>query len=160
MTYSISLDDYETPCPHWIYSWVHSYWWSGWKWGINVQVQIKLICGRIFKWKRSGAGLLRNPNGYLLEQSLRFGFSASNNEAEYEALISGLGLTRRFGAISLKIFSDSKLVINQVNGSYAMKIKQWSLTFKRWRNFWHHSRMLNWNKCLRRRIGTPMLLPT
>lgn len=37
---------------------------------------------------------------------------ASNNEVEYEALIAGLGVARRFCATSLKIFSDSKLVVN------------------------------------------------
>lgn len=50
--------------------------------------------------------LLRNPNGDLLEHSLRFGFSASNTKVEYEALVAGLVLAKRFGATSLKIFSD------------------------------------------------------
>lgn len=72
--------------------------------------------------KGSGAGmLLRNPSGDLLEHSLRFRFAASNNEAEFKALIAGLGLAKTFDATSLKIFSDTQLVVNQVNGSYAEK---------------------------------------
>ncbi|XP_072073769.1 uncharacterized protein [Arachis hypogaea] len=42
----------------------------------------------------SGAGiLLESPEGIILEHSLRFSFKASNNQAEYEALVAGL----RFG---------------------------------------------------------------
>ncbi|KAI8018763.1 hypothetical protein LOK49_LG04G01039, partial [Camellia lanceoleosa] len=44
---------------------------------------------------RQGAGagvVLISPDGEILEQSIRLGFKASNNEAEYEALIAGLKL--------------------------------------------------------------------
>jgi len=38
----------------------------------------------------SGVGvILEGPNGLLIEQALRFTFKASNNQAEYEALIAG-----------------------------------------------------------------------
>ena len=33
--------------------------------------------------------ILEGPNGVLIEQALRFTFKASNNQAEYEALIVG-----------------------------------------------------------------------
>jgi len=33
---------------------------------------------------------LEEPNGVLIEQALRFAFKASNNQAEYEALIAGM----------------------------------------------------------------------
>ncbi|MCI38759.1 gag-pol polyprotein, partial [Trifolium medium] len=43
----------------------------------------------------SGAGVvLEGPNGVLIEQSLRFAFKASNNQAEYEALIAGMKLAK------------------------------------------------------------------
>ena len=39
----------------------------------------------------SGAGLiLTSPKGINIEYALKFGFQASNNEAEYEAVIAGL----------------------------------------------------------------------
>ena len=42
----------------------------------------------------SGAGLiLTSPEGIDIEYAFRFGFHASNNEAEYEAVIVGLNLT-------------------------------------------------------------------
>lgn len=43
---------------------------------------------------------------------LRFEFEASNNEAEYEALILGLKLAQHLGAEHLKAFGDSMLVAN------------------------------------------------
>ena len=43
----------------------------------------------------SDAGvILEGPNGVLIEQSLRFAFKSSNNQAEYEALIAGMLLAR------------------------------------------------------------------
>nr|KYP65119.1 hypothetical protein KK1_011347 [Cajanus cajan] len=47
----------------------------------------------------SGAGIiLEAPTGLILEQSLRFAFKASNNQAEYEALLPGLRLAQEIGA--------------------------------------------------------------
>ena len=42
----------------------------------------------------------------------------SNNEAEYEALIARLCFTKELQACSLRIYSDSQLVVNQVNDIY------------------------------------------
>jgi hypothetical protein len=39
---------------------------------------------------------------------------ASNNEAEYEALLHGMKMAKACGATRLKIFGDSKLVVQQV----------------------------------------------
>ncbi|RVX02337.1 Transposon Tf2-2 polyprotein [Vitis vinifera] len=45
-----------------------------------------------------------------LEQAIRLGFSASNNEAEYEAILSGLDLALALSVSKLRIYSDSQLV--------------------------------------------------
>jgi hypothetical protein len=43
----------------------------------------------------SGVGVvLEGPDGVMIEQSLRFAFRASNNQAEYEALIAGMKLAK------------------------------------------------------------------
>ena len=56
----------------------------------------------------SGAGvILEGPNGVLIDQSLRFAFKASNNQAEYEALIAGILLAKEMGAKVLVAKSDS-----------------------------------------------------
>jgi len=50
----------------------------------------------------SGVGvILEGPNGLLIEQALRFAFKASNNQAEYEALIAGMLLANEMGVRSL-----------------------------------------------------------
>ena len=54
---------------------------------------------------------------------MKFGFLASNNEAEYEALIAGLKLAKGVGAERIEIFSDSLLVVQQLKGEYDAKDK-------------------------------------
>ena len=73
----------------------------------------------------SGAGIiLEGPNGVLIEQALRFAFKASNNQAEYEALIAGMLLAKEMGAQSLLAKSDSQLVTGQVTEEYQAKDSQ------------------------------------
>ena len=56
----------------------------------------------------SGAGLiLTSPDGIDIEYALRFGFRASNNEAEYEAVIVGLNLAHSMEVDQLEVCSDS-----------------------------------------------------
>ena len=50
--------------------------------------------------------------GIWLEYSFRLGFRASNNEAEYEALLAGLRTILGMGARDVEIYSDSRLVVN------------------------------------------------
>ncbi|GJV75364.1 reverse transcriptase domain-containing protein [Tanacetum coccineum] len=52
---------------------------------------------------------------------MRFRFEATNNEAEYEALIAGLRIAEQMGVKNLQANVDSRLVANQVNGSYIAK---------------------------------------
>ena len=51
-----------------------------------------------------------------IEQSLRLGFSATNNEVEYEALLIGMTMVQKIGGKAVKIFFDSRLVVGQVQG--------------------------------------------
>ena len=63
----------------------------------------------------SGAGLglvLISTEGDIIQQAIKCGFKATNNEAEYEALIAGLMLTKDMGIRKLDVCSDSQLVIN------------------------------------------------
>ena len=48
-------------------------------------------------------------------------FPTTNNEAEYEALVAGLDLTKAARAMSVVIYYDSQVVTNQVNGNYECK---------------------------------------
>ena len=51
-----------------------------------------------------------------IETSLRLGFSATNNEAEFEALLVGMTMVQKMGGKVVEIFSDSRLVVGQVKG--------------------------------------------
>nr|GEW38080.1 reverse transcriptase domain-containing protein [Tanacetum cinerariifolium] len=69
-----------------------------------------------------GAGLIiMNPDGMEFTYALRFRFNATNNEAEYEALIAGLWIASQMGIQNLQANVDLKLVSNQVNGIYIAK---------------------------------------
>ncbi|RVW43429.1 hypothetical protein CK203_070334 [Vitis vinifera] len=70
----------------------------------------------------SGVGLLlKTPIGERLEQSIRLDFPASNNEAEYEVILSGLGLATTLNTSKVKIHNDSQLVVGQILKEYKAK---------------------------------------
>ena len=64
-----------------------------------------------------GVGLvLVSPERITIEKSLRLNFSATNNEAEYEALLMRMMMVQKMGGKAVRVFSDSKLVVRQVKG--------------------------------------------
>ncbi|GJS56365.1 reverse transcriptase domain-containing protein [Tanacetum coccineum] len=68
--------------------------------------------------------ILTNPEGAEFTYAMRFRFEATNNEAEYEALIAGLRIVEQMGVKNLQANVDSRLVANQVNGSYIAKVSR------------------------------------
>ena len=56
------------------------------------------------------------PEKLTIEKSLKLGFSATNNEAEYETLLEGISMVQKMRGKSIKVFSDSRLVVGQVGG--------------------------------------------
>ncbi|GAV65894.1 RVT_3 domain-containing protein [Cephalotus follicularis] len=67
----------------------------------------------------SGAGLvLTSRDGWTLEYALRFKFKATNNEAEWEALIAGLTIAKHLEVQKIESSSDSQLVVGLTNGEY------------------------------------------
>ncbi|CAL9019260.1 unnamed protein product [Prunus brigantina] len=72
--------------------------------------------------KEAGAGVvIITPDGTLLEQAITLGFPASNNEAEYDALLVGLRLAKELSIKKLAIYSDSQLITSQASGEYMAK---------------------------------------
>ncbi|KAL0455803.1 UNVERIFIED_CONTAM: hypothetical protein Slati_0919500 [Sesamum latifolium] len=70
----------------------------------------------------SGAGIiLATPQGNEMEFAVKFEFKASNNEAEYEALVLGMRIAQDVGASHLLAYSDSQLIVKQVNREYEAK---------------------------------------
>ena len=62
--------------------------------------------------RRSGVGLvLVSPKKITIEKSLRLGFWATNNEAEYEVLLMGMTMVPKIGEKAVEMFLDSRLII-------------------------------------------------
>ena len=80
-------------------------------------VQWKVYVDGAANKKGSGMGLvLISHKKLVVKKSLRLGFLAMNNEAEYEVLLEGMSMVQRMGGKSATMFSDSRLVISQVKG--------------------------------------------
>lgn len=71
----------------------------------------------------SGAVLIA-PDGSVFEQIGRYIGRATNNEAEYRALIFGVEAAVAAGIRDLDIRLDSQLVVRQLNGEYAVRHPQ------------------------------------
>ncbi|PKA59367.1 hypothetical protein AXF42_Ash001461 [Apostasia shenzhenica] len=61
--------------------------------------------------------------GAVLHQAVTLRFKATNNQAEYEALIAGLKFALSMAVKHIQVFSDSLLVVNQVNQTFETKDK-------------------------------------
>ena len=68
--------------------------------------------------------LLVSPKKLVLEKSLRLAFLAINNEAEYEALLAEMAMVAKLGGKVVEVYSDSRLVIRQVNGEFKAREPQ------------------------------------
>ena len=62
-----------------------------------------------------------SPIKIILEKSLRLGFSAINNEVEYKALLVGMTMVQKMEGKTVEMFSDSRLVVGQVEGELEAK---------------------------------------
>ncbi|XP_056697934.1 uncharacterized protein [Spinacia oleracea] len=71
----------------------------------------------------SGAGVvLIPPTGKIIEYALNFGFKETNNEAKYEAAITGIELCLSLEAKHVCLKTDSQLVANKIRGEYEAKL--------------------------------------
>ena len=83
----------------------------------------------------NGAGLiLTSPEGIDIEYALRFGFRTTNNEAEYEAVIAGLNLAHSLEVDQLEVYSDSQLVVRQIEDTYEAKSERMILYLQKVRD--------------------------
>lgn len=70
--------------------------------------------------KAAYAVVLARPGLPVVEEADTIG-TASNNVAEYTALVEGLTLATELGVKALQVFSDSELMVKQMNGEYKVK---------------------------------------
>jgi ribonuclease HI len=72
--------------------------------------------------RNGGAGIvIVTPEGEELNGSFRLEFRTTNNEAEYEAVIAGLGLALKLGAESVEVQSDSQVIVGHIRGEFEAK---------------------------------------
>ena len=74
-------------------------------------------------------GIIYSSNNEIFSFS-EYLHDATNNEAEYNALISGLKSLLKLNLLNPIIYSDSELVVNQVNGEYRVKNDRMKLLYK------------------------------
>ena len=101
----------EIPQPKTFYT--SSNWWTlsvdgaSWQAGADIGLQLK------------------SPGGDKIEQAIRLGFNASNNESKYETILAGIELATTISTEKLIIQSDSQLVVGQVNPDMSPGIPGW-----------------------------------
>ena len=87
---------------------------------VGVVSALKPLCWKVYvdgaaNQRGSGVGLvLITPVRATIEKSLKLGFSAKNNEAEYEALLQGMAMVQKMGGKVVEMFSNLRLVVGQV----------------------------------------------
>ena len=84
--------------------------------------------------------MVLTPEKLVMEKSLRLGFLATDNEAEYEALLAGMEMVNQLKGEVVEVYSDLRLVVGQVNGEfeawdermqgYLVRVKQVRVHFK------------------------------
>jgi ribonuclease HI len=67
------------------------------------------------------AAVVSTPEGSVLREASEFVGEATNNVAEYRAVLLGLSLARELGAREVELVNDSELVARQIGGQYKVK---------------------------------------
>jgi ribonuclease HI len=88
------------------------------------------------------AAVVQAPGGEIVEERGERIGRATNNVAEYKALLLGIECAAALGARELELVGDSELIVKQVNGEYKVKdatmrelhaeVKRALLDFERW----------------------------
>ena len=65
--------------------------------------------------------VITTPDGEVLKYKVRLKFPTTNNEVEYEGILTGLRLEKALRAKNLLVQSESKLVIGQIKEDYEAK---------------------------------------
>ncbi|MFA5050552.1 MAG: ribonuclease HI family protein [Patescibacteria group bacterium] len=98
------------------------------------------------------AGLIYDTDKKVIKKFAQFLGKATNNQAEYQALVLGLELAKKIKASEVDCYLDSLLVVEQMNQKWKIKNKELSVLFvKVWNlsqsfekvNFYHIPREKN-----------------
>jgi ribonuclease HI len=80
----------------------------------------------------AGCGaVICDANGAVVQELSRYLGHATNNVAEYEALLIGLEALLKSGKKQIRVQSDSQLLVRQLNGEYRVKDEKLKILFER-----------------------------
>jgi ribonuclease HI len=65
--------------------------------------------------------VIYNDSGEILEKHRKYLGNTTNNVAEYQGLLEGLTLAKKYLPCSVSVYMDSELVVNQMRGIYRVK---------------------------------------
>jgi len=74
--------------------------------------------------------IIKDKDGNILEKVGGYLGIATNNFAEYSAMIAALKAARKYNADKIEIYSDSELMVRQLNGVYRVRSKKLLPLFK------------------------------
>lgn len=67
------------------------------------------------------AAVARDEEGEVLTERAELIGEATNNVAEYRAMLLGIALAKELGASEVELVGDSELIVKQVRGEYKVK---------------------------------------
>ena len=82
--------------------------------------------------------MLITPEKLIIEKSLQLGFSATNDEAEYEALLEGINMVWLLGGEIVELYLDSRLIVGQVNGDFEAQDERMQRYLAKVQSAWAH----------------------
>ena len=69
----------------------------------------------LFCYRLEGVGvIIMSPENDVLKYGVQLQFQATNNEAEYEAVIASLKVAKALGVKNLRLRTDSKLIVAKI----------------------------------------------
>ncbi|KAM1999675.1 hypothetical protein ACFX16_007078 [Malus domestica] len=95
--------------------------------GNDVEISMVATCDNYWTMYLNGSStsvladvriVIQSPTHNHWHFSLKLDFDCTNNQAEYETLVNGLGVLQDLRATRILVFGDSELVINQLNGTF------------------------------------------
>ena len=84
----------------------------------------------------AAAAVIQDNTGEVLATAAEYMPHATNNQAEYKAILIGLEKAKELGVEEVEMFMDTELAVKQLNGEYKVKnaelaklfVKIWNLT--------------------------------
>ena len=102
--------------------------------------------------------IIITPEGETLKYGVQLVFLATNNEVEYEGVLTGLRVRKALGVKYLLLQSDSKLVIGQIKGEFEAKEERMQKYLKLMKLLTQEFNQVEFTQIPRRRVGETVIV--